>query len=55
MDDINNAMRDLTPEESIQLDEIMLTLSDDMKDVKMKSILMAHEAENAAACAFLNC
>ena len=33
----------------------MDTLDEDMKDVKMESIRMAHEAEVAAASAFLNC
>lgn len=55
MEEINNAMQEMSTAERTQFDSIMATLCEDMKDVKMESILMAHEAETAAAMAFLNC
>lgn len=55
MEEINKAMQDLSAEQRTQFENIMYTLGEDMRDVKMESIRMAHEAESAAASAFLNC
>ena len=51
----NNAFKSLTIEEKREFDSIMNNLRDEMRIVKMESDRMAHEAEWAAANAFLNC
>ena len=55
MEEINKAIQELSEEQLTKFKKIMDTLDEDMKDVKMESIRMAHEAEVAAASAFLNC
>ena len=52
---INKAIQELSEEQLTKFKKIMDTLDEDIKDVKMESIRMAHEAEVAAASAFLNC
>ena len=45
----------MTPDEKNKFDSVMNNLREEMRVVKMESDRMAHEAEWAAANAFLNC
>lgn len=51
----NEGFNPMTAEEKRKFDSIMNNLRNEMKLVKMESDRMAHDAEWAAANAFLNC
>lgn len=51
----NGAFNPMTTEEKKEFDSIMNNLRNEMRLVKMESDKLAHEAEWAAANAFLNC